>query len=91
MTLAIAAGGIGVPDWPPPFRYAHPRYVEHIRDALPAIELGLGDRVAWELLCGDVTRVELDDRGREVVHLPPNLGAYRVVYGNRPRRRRRRG
>jgi hypothetical protein len=89
MAMALAPPGIGVPDWPPPFRYAIATLPEMLRRALPAIEEGLGDEVAWCYSLGDRTRVEVDHRGREVIRLAPTLLAYRVCHGNRKGRRRR--
>ena len=44
--------GACIPDYPPPFRYPVPGYAKAIRDALWAIEGGMGGQVEWEATFG---------------------------------------
>lgn len=69
--------------------YPHPRWADMARTVAACVEAGLGDRVAWALICGDVTTVDVDERGRERIQLASPLLAHRVVYGNRGKRKRR--
>lgn len=86
--MMLSARGIGCPD-DMLGRYPHPDRPRQARIVAWAVENGLGDRVAWEAICGDVTTVSLDARGRATIHLASVLEAYRVVYGNRRTSRRR--
>ena len=45
--------GAILPDYPPPFRYPVPGYVQAIRNALWSIEIGLGGQVDWHASFGD--------------------------------------
>lgn len=86
----VSAKGVGVPD-DALSPYPHPDRARHARCAAWAIENGLGDMVAWESICTGRTTVTVDARGRETIHLASVLEAYRVVYGNRRSRPKRRG
>ena len=57
MSYAIHSGdgvrfGASFADYPPPFKHPIPGYVKAIRDALWAIEGGLGGQVEWEATFG---------------------------------------
>jgi hypothetical protein len=76
--VAIADDALG--PYPSPPLYA--------RTVAWATEHGLGDRVAWYALCGDVTTVEIV-KGKEVIHLATALACHRLVHGNRKRKAKR--
>lgn len=64
-----------VPDWPPPFRFAHPAHDRQARTFEPFIAAGFSDAEAFDALFTDDQR----------------LSVFRAVHGNRkgPRRKRR--
>lgn len=68
----LRANGICVPDWPRPFRYAHPHHDEQARIFLPFIETLMPDTEAWGALFSD----------------EQHLACFKVVHGNRKGKRR---
>lgn len=72
MSHAVRSGCVVLPDLPVPFPFALPAVQTQIRAALPAIEEGLGDDVAWAYGFTDEHR----------------LSVYRTVHGNRKEGRR---
>ena len=58
VSFAIHSGdgvrfGASIPDYPAPFKHPVPGYQKAIRDALWAIEGGLGGQVEWNASFGD--------------------------------------
>lgn len=44
--------GAGIADYPPPFKYSIPAYIQAIRNALWSIEIGMGGQVDWQASFG---------------------------------------
>jgi hypothetical protein len=70
--MMLRANGIGVADWPTPFRFAHPDSLAMARTFEPFISRLLPDTAAWEALFDEEQR----------------LRTFRAVYGNRKGKRR---
>lgn len=92
--MILSDRGIGIPDNPlSPYVLASWGRSARLVAEL-ACEQGLGDAVAWEAFCGDVTTWGLNEKGKPWLHLASGLAAFKAVHGNRksrPRRKVRRG
>lgn len=69
--------------------YAHPQRCAHSRVVAEHV-VELGDEVVWAMLLNERCFVTTSSKGKEVVELSTVLDAYKVVYGNRRTKSRRR-